>query len=158
MAVEIERKFLVVNDLWREQVVSSSEIQQAYISNQANVTVRIRLYHDKAVLTIKGPTKGISRDEFEYSVPIEDAQQMLDLRQNGVVIEKTRHKVRCGEHIWDLDIFYGENAGLEMAEVELEAEAEEFMMPDWVGAEVTGDRRYANSHLAEHPYCDWQDK
>jgi adenylate cyclase len=158
MAVEIERKFLVVNDLWREHVISSSEIQQAYISNLANATVRVRIYSDKAVLTIKGPTKGISRDEFEYAIPVEDAQQMLDLRQNGVVIKKTRHKVRCGEHIWDLDIFYGDNAGLNMAEVELKSESEEFQMPEWAGEELTGDRRYANSHLAEEPYRNWRDQ
>jgi adenylate cyclase len=158
MAVEIERKFLVVNDLWREQVISSSDIQQAYISNQANATVRIRIYSNKALLTIKGPTKGISRDEFEYSIPVEDAQQMLDLRQTGVVIQKTRHKVRCGEHVWDLDIFYGENEGLNMAEVELTSESEQFQMPEWVGEEVTGDRRYANSHLAEEPYRSWRDE
>jgi adenylate cyclase len=158
MAVEIERKFLVVNDLWREKVISSSEIQQAYISNQANATVRIRIYSNKALLTIKGPTKGISRDEFEYSIPVEDAQQMLDLRQTGVVIQKTRHKVRCGEHVWDLDIFYGENEGLNMAEVELTSESEQFQMPEWVGEEVTGDRRYANSHLAEEPYRSWRDE
>lgn len=158
MAVEIERKFLVINDLWREQVVSSADIQQAYISNQANATVRVRIYSDKAFLTIKGPTKGISRDEFEYSVPVEDAKQMLSLRQTGVVIEKARHKVRSGKHIWDLDIFYGDNQGLNMAEVELKSEGEEFAMPEWVGQEVTGDRRYANSHLAEDPYCNWRDK
>jgi adenylate cyclase len=158
MAIEIERKFLVVNDLWREQVISSSDIQQAYISNQINATVRIRIYQDKAVLTIKGPTRGISRDEFEYTIPVEDAKQMLSLRQQGVVIEKTRHKVRCGEHIWDLDIFYGENQGLKLAEIELESESDDFVMPEWVGQELTGDRRYANSHLAEEPYCNWQDK
>jgi adenylate cyclase len=158
MAVEIERKFLVVNDLWRRHVISSSDIKQAYLSNQVNVTVRIRIYHDKAILTIKGPTRGISRDEFEYAVPVDDAQKMLDLRQTGVVIEKTRHKIKCGEHIWDLDIFYGENEGLKMAEVELESESEEFQMPEWAGPEVTGDRRYANSNLVEEPYCNWHDR
>lgn len=158
MAVEIERKFLVENDLWREHVISSSDLQQAYISNQANATVRIRTADDTAYLTIKGPTKGISRDEFEYAIPVDDARQMLDLRHAGIVIEKTRYKVRCGEHIWDLDIFYGENSGLKVAEVELRSETEEFELPTWVGAEVTGDRRYANSRLTEEPYCNWREK
>ncbi len=157
MAVEIERKFLVENDLWREQVISSSDMKQAYISNQTNATVRIRIADDIAYLTIKGPTQGISRDEFEYTIPIDDAQQMLDLRDAVLVIEKTRYKVKCGEHIWDLDIFYGENSGLKVAEVELKSETEEFELPAWVGAEVTGDRRYANSRLAEEPYCNWRD-
>ncbi len=155
MAVEIERKFLVENDLWRAHVVSSSELKQAYISNQINATVRVRISGDKAFLTIKGPTSGISRDEFEYAIPVDDAKLMLDLRHAGVVIEKTRHKVRCGEHIWDLDIFYGENEGLRLAEVELKSETEEFQLPEWAGAEVTGDCRYANSRLAEEPYCNW---
>jgi adenylate cyclase len=157
MAIEIERKYLVVNDLWRETAISSSDIKQAYLSNQANATVRVRIYADKAMLTIKGPTKGISRDEFEYTIPVDEAEQMLSLRQTGVVIEKTRHKVRCGEHIWDLDIFYGENQGLKLAEVELKSESEEFEIPEWAGQEVTGDLRYANSHLAEEPYCGWKD-
>ncbi len=156
MAVEIERKFLVKNDLWREQIISSSDLKQAYVSNQENATVRVRIADDKAFLTIKGPTAGISRDEFEYVIPVEDARILLGLT-TGVVIEKTRHKVRCGEHIWDLDIFYGENAGLKLAEVELESEAEEFHVPDWAGAEVTGDKRYANSRLAEEPFCNWRD-
>ncbi len=154
MAVEIERKFLVDNDLWCEHVISSSDIRQAYISNLANATVRVRVYADMALLTIKGPTCGISRDEFEYTIPVEDARSLLELR-TGAIIEKTRHKVRCGEHVWDLDIFYGDNAGLSLAEVELGSEGEEFELPEWAGAEVTGDHRYANSHLAERPFCDW---
>ncbi len=156
MAVEIERKFLVDNDLWRDQIISSSDLKQAYISNNTNATVRVRIYADQALLTIKGPTSGISRDEYEHTIPVDDANSLLSMKI-GVVIEKTRHKVRCGEHTWDLDIFYGENSGLKLAEVELEAESEEFELPEWAGAEVTGDRRYANSHLAEEPYCNWQD-
>ncbi len=156
MAVEIERKFLVKNDQWCEHVISSTDLKQAYISNQENATVRIRIYSDKALLTIKGPTSGISRDEFEYAIPADDAMSLLQIRI-GTIIEKTRHKVRYGEHIWDLDIFYGENSGLILAEVELNSETEEFELPAWAGEEVTGDRRYANSHLAEDPFCNWQD-
>jgi len=155
MAVEIERKFLVNNDLWRDQIMSSSELKQAYICNLVNATVRVRVADDKAFLTIKGPTSGISRDEFEYAIPVDDATALLGLKHSGVVIEKTRYQIKCGEHIWDLDIFYGENNGLQVAEVELKSETEEFQLPEWAGAEVTGDRRYANSHLAEDPYCNW---
>ena len=157
MAVEIERKFLIKNDLWRELVISSADLKQAYIANLANATVRVRIADDKAFLTIKGPTVGISRDEFEYAIPLEEAELMLELRSNGVVIEKTRYKVRYVNHIWDVDIFYGENEGLKVAEVELQSEEEGFHLPEWVGAEVTGDRRYANSRLAEEPYCDWRE-
>lgn len=156
MAVEIERKFLVKNDHWRELAVSSSDLRQGYIANQENATVRVRIADGEAYLTIKGPTAGISRDEFEYAIPVADAESLLDLRQDGVVIEKTRYKVRYGDHIWDVDVFYGENCGLELAEVELQSEEEGFALPEWVGTEVTGDRRYANSHLAEDPYRNWQ--
>ncbi len=157
MAVEIERKFLIKNDLWRELVISSADLKQAYIANLANATVRVRIADDKAFLTIKGPTVGISRDEFEYAIPVEDAEAMLRMRSNGVVIEKTRYKVRYINHIWDVDIFYGENDGLKLAEVELQTEDEGFHLPEWIGAEVTDDRRYANSHLAEEPYRTWHE-
>ncbi len=155
MAVEIERKFLVKNDLWREHVISSSTIRQAYLSSRANAAVRVRIADDKAYLTIKGATVGISRSEFEYEIPPTDAEAMLDLRHGGSIIEKTRYRVRCGDHIWDLDIFYGDNSGLQMAEVELESEGEEFQLPEWVAEEVTGDNRYSNSSLVTNPFSSW---
>jgi adenylate cyclase len=155
MATEIERKFLVKNDLWREHVISSSVLRQAYLATRKNASIRVRIADEQAFLTIKSATVGITRAEFEYEIPLEDAQAMLQLRQGGAVIEKTRYKVRCGEHVWDLDIFQGENAGLRVAEVELESESEEFQLPEWAGAEVSHDPRYLNARLIENPYCNW---
>jgi len=155
MATEIERKFLVINDLWREHVINSSVLKQAYLSTRKNATVRVRIADEQAFLTIKSATVGISRAEFEYKVPLVDAEAMLQLRQGGAVIEKTRYKVKCGKHVWDLDVFQGENSGLQVAEIELEAEDEEFQLPEWVGAEVSHDYRYLNANLIDHPYSKW---
>jgi adenylate cyclase len=155
MAVEIERKFLVKNELWREHVITSTAIRQAYLSSGSNAAVRIRIADDKAYLTIKGATVGISRPEFEYEIPVADAEAMLDLRPGGAVIKKTRYQVQYGEHMWDLDIFHGDNNGLKMAEVELGSEAEEFQIPEWVSEEVTRDKRYSNSSLVENPFSSW---
>ncbi len=155
MAVEIERKFLVKNDLWRERVLTSATLKQAYLSSSSNSTVRVRIADDRAYLTIKSKTVGISRTEFEYEIPVADAEEMLDLRVGGAVIEKTRYRVKCGEHIWDLDIFHGENDGLQVAEVELGSEMEEFQLPEWVAEEVSGDNRYANSSLVDNPFSNW---
>jgi adenylate cyclase len=155
MAVEIERKFLVKNELWRAQVLSSSAIRQAYLSSRSNAAVRVRIADDKAYLTIKGTTVGISRSEFEYEIPLADAEAMLDLRYGAAVIDKTRYRVQCGEHIWDLDIFHGDNSGLQVAEVELGSEDEVFQIPEWAAEEVTGDTRYANSSLVDNPYSSW---
>jgi len=155
MATEIERKFLVINELWREHVISSSTLRQAYLSAQENAAVRVRITDDKAFLTIKSATVGISRAEFEYAIPCADAEDMLQLRQSGAVIEKTRYKVKCGEHVWDLDIFHGANEGLQVAEVELESENEKFLLPEWAGEEVSHDHRYLNANLIDHPYTEW---
>jgi len=155
MATEIERKYLVINDLWREHVINSSVLKQAYLSTRKNATVRVRIADEQAFLTIKSATVGISRAEFEYKVPLVDAEAMLQLRQGGAVIEKTRYKVKCGKHVWDLDVFQGENSGLQVAEIELEAEDEEFQLPEWVGAEVSHDYRYLNANLIDHPYSKW---
>ncbi len=155
MATEIERKFLVINELWREHVISSSTLRQAYLSAHENAAVRVRIADDEAFLTIKSGTVGISRAEFEYGIPPADAEDLLQLRQSGAVIEKTRYKVKCGEHVWDLDIFDGANEGLQVAEVELESENEPFLLPEWVGEEVSHDHRYLNANLIDHPYSEW---
>lgn len=155
MAVEIERKFLVKNELWRKHVISSVEIRQVYLSSRSNAVVRVRIANDKAYLTIKGATIGITRSEFEYEIPVVDAEEMLALRHGGAIIEKTRYRVKCGAHIWDLDIFQGENNGLQMAEVELGSEHEKFQLPEWAAEEVTGDNRYSNSSLVELPFTSW---
>jgi len=155
MAVEIERKFLVINDKWRENILSESTIKQGYIANQENATVRIRVARDSAWLNIKGSTQGIRRAEFEYPIPLEDAEAMLQEVAQQPYIAKTRYKVKCGDHIWDLDLFDGENRGLVMAEVELNDEQESFEMPEWAGEEVSGDPRYYNASLVKHPYTVW---
>lgn len=155
MAVEIERKFLVVGDAWRSQVESESRILQGYLANSPEVTVRARVKGDRAFLTIKGATEGLARREYEYPIPVADAEEML--RNLAVLppIDKVRYRVREGGHVWDLDVFAGENAGLVMAEVELAAEDEVFARPAWAGEEVSDDPRYFNVYLAEHPYRHW---
>jgi adenylate cyclase len=157
MAAEIERKFLVKNESWRSHVESHSGIEQGYLTSGANatVTVRVRLKGDAAYLTIKGAASGISRAEYEYPIPVEDARAMLRDLAVLPVVDKIRYRVRSGEHLWDLDLFHGENEGLVMAEVELGSEDEVFELPEWAGAEVTGDARYYNVNLARHPYKHW---
>ncbi len=155
MGVEIERKFLVKNDAWRYSVESEHHIMQGYLASDARITVRVRVKGDAAFLTIKGATSGIGRSEYEYPIPLADGEAMLRELSLPAVIEKTRYRVRCGAHVWDLDVFAGENAGLVMAEVELESEDEAFEQPDWAGEEVTGDPRYYNASLARHPFNRW---
>lgn len=155
MAVEIERKFLVKNDLWKGFVESEAEIKQGYVAQQDGVAVRVRIASDQAWLTIKGRSSGISRLEYEYSIPRQDAVEMLSNLAVDGIIHKTRFKVRCGAHVWDLDRFYGENEGLLMAEVELSDEVESFVMPEWAGREVSDDIRYYNAYLVSNPYALW---
>lgn len=156
MPTEIERKFLVQGDSWRSAVESESRMLQGYIATNQTATVRVRLAGDRAWLTIKGMMQGPSRSEYEYPIPPEDALAMLDELAVSSPISKVRYRVRHGAHVWDLDVFAGENAGLVMAEVELASEDETFEMPDWAGAEVTGDGRYYNVNLARHPYRHWR--
>ena len=155
MATEIERKFLVKNDSWGSRVESQARIMQGYLANNANAAVRVRLKGGQAFLTIKGATQGISRSEFEYPIPADDAEAMLHELAVFPPIDKVRYKVRVGNHVWELDVFAGENAGLIMAEVELAAEDESFEMPGWAGEEVTSDPRYYNVNLARNPYKHW---
>lgn len=155
MAIEIERKFLVKGDAWRDRVESASRITQGYLAADPRVTVRVRLCGDRAYLTIKGEAKGISRSEFEYPIPVADAEAMLRGLTALPPVDKVRHLIRIGGHLWELDVFEGANAGLVMAEVELAAEDEAFDLPDWAGEEVTGDPRYYNAYLAKHPFARW---
>ncbi|MBK5939173.1 CYTH domain-containing protein [Halochromatium roseum] len=155
MAMEIERKFLVCNDDWREQVLSETHLMQGYLASTAALTVRVRLDGGQGRLTIKGATRGISRSEYEYPIPAEDAQAMLNELAETAIIDKVRHRVRCGEHVWEVDWFAGDNAGLVLAEIELAAENESFERPAWLGAEVSDDPRYYNANLARHPFKDW---
>lgn len=153
MALEIERKFLLLSEEWKEGAVGV-HYAQCYL-NQKKSTIRVRIAGEKGFLTIKGKTKGISRKEFEYEIPLEDAREMFEFSQTAVV-EKYRYKIEYGGKIWEIDEFLGENAGLVVAEVELESENEEFEKPQWIGEEVTDDPRYRNSNLAEHPFKMWE--
>ncbi|MDD3517432.1 MAG: CYTH domain-containing protein [Chromatiales bacterium] len=155
MGREIERKFLVVSDTWRPQVSRSIPMRQGYLCGDAHSSVRVRIAGDEAHLNIKSATLGIERLEFEYPIPLDDARHMLDALARGALIEKTRHHVRHGDHLWEIDVFEGDNAGLVVAEIELEHEDEPFARPDWLGDEVSHDPRYYNNCLARHPFRDW---
>lgn len=153
MAVEIERKFLVRPGLWTP-LGSGDLIRQGYVSSSPDRTVRIRVRADRAYLTIKGPTTGLSRLEFEYDIPIADAHEMLN-QLCAAVVDKHRHVEQHGGHTWEIDVFHGANDGLVVAEVELQSEQEAVDLPAWVGDEVSADYRYANSYLAKNPYSTW---
>jgi adenylate cyclase len=155
MALEIERKYLVINENWKSAVEAEAVLKQGYLTAQPDLTVRVRIDGEKAQLTIKSATSGISRSEYEYAIPQQDAEELLANLVTGTVIDKRRYKVRCGAHLWDLDVFHGDNEGLVMAEIELQSEDEPFEMPDWAGEEVSGDARYYNANLVRHPYRDW---
>ncbi len=154
MGMEIEHKFLVTSDAWRPVVLESSRIVQGYLT-RGLTTLRVRIRGHLAYLTIKGPTTGVTRLEFEYTIPVGDAEAMLAHLADGPVVEKIRHLVRVGGHIWEVDEFGGANAPLVLAEVELRSAGEEFDLPAWAGADVSGDARYYNVNLAATPYSTW---
>ncbi len=156
MANEIERKFLVQNSSWKNDIAAQLFIQQGYIKTAGQATVRVRRQDDQAFLTIKGPTQGISRSEFEYPIPVEDATAMLDEFCKGRSLTKTRYWVNHGAHRWEIDVFEDENAGLIVAEIELESEDEVFERPEWIGKEVSDDFRYCNSNLVTSPITSWK--
>lgn len=155
-ALEIERKFLVVGDAYKRQAYASSYIKQGYICSERGRTVRVRLRGDCGYLTIKGPStdNGLSRYEFEKEITLEEARELFKLCEPGIV-EKTRYLVRSGNHTFEVDEFHGDNEGLVMAEVELAAPEDPIVKPDFIGQEVTGDRRYYNSQLRQHPFTTW---
>lgn len=155
MGIEIERKFLVVDDTWRAHVVQQTEIVQGYLLSGADLSIRVRLKGDAAFLTVKGRTEGIQRSEFEYPIPVPDARQMLEQFADGPVIDKVRHLVDVGDHRWEIDVFAGDNQGLVLAEVELGSEDEDFELPGWAGPEVSDDPRYYNVNLARNPFREW---
>lgn len=155
--LEIERKFLVKDTSYRAQAFSSSRIKQGYIYSGHGRTVRVRLRDDRGYLTIKGPSKdgGISRYEFEKEITIDEANHLFALCEPGM-IDKTRYLVKSGKHTFEVDEFYDANEGLVIAEVELGSEDETYVKPDFIGKEVTGDRRFYNSHLIKMPYVLWR--
>lgn len=152
MAVEIERKFLVVGDAWRD--APPVFYSQGYLNRDKARTVRVRIAGEEAFLTIKGISEGARRAEFEYPIPLWDARELLALCEQPL-IEKYRRKILHEGFVWEVDEFVGENAGLVVAEIELPAEDTEFALPDWVGQEVTEDARYFNSSLSKSPFSAW---
>lgn len=156
MAIEIERKFLVVSDSYRRQAYSHDRIIQGYLCRQNGNSVRVRIRSNKGYLTIKGPSidGGLSRYEWEKEITVKEAEELLHLC-NDSRIYKIRYLVRCGNHTYEVDEFYGDNEGLVVAEIELDNENETFNKPDFLGEEVTGQARYYNSHLTRHPYKEW---
>jgi adenylate cyclase len=154
MPQEIERKFLVRGNGWRDHG-AGVPYRQGYLSTVAERTVRVRLIRDKGWLTIKGITVGATRAEYEYEIPADEAGQMLDNLCERPLIEKTRYRIEHQGLTWDVDEFDGDNAGLIIAEVELEEEGQAIVLPDWVGEEVTDDPRFYNANLIANPYTTW---
>ena len=156
MGYEIERKFLVRKDLWYAvRKPAATGIIQAYLVNEPGKVIRIRVTDTAGYITIKGANTGATRPEFEYSIPRQEALSILELFPSGRV-EKERFRIENKGHAWEVDEFFGENEGLILAEIELEREDEAFEKPGWIGEEVTGDPRYYNSYLSEHPYHSWK--
>ena len=155
MGTEIEHKFLVASSDWHEGVASRSEIRQGFLNTEPERTVRIRLADGDAQLTIKGITVGAQRAEYEYPIPPRDGAEMLDRLCQHALIEKTRYRIPHAGNTWEVDVFYGANAGLVVAEIELASAEEAFKLPSWIGTEVTSDPRYYNASLVHHPYSDW---
>ncbi|MDP7624875.1 MAG: CYTH domain-containing protein [Rhodospirillales bacterium] len=154
MAQEIERKFMITGEAWRE-LAKGTAYRQGYLSTVKERTVRVRTIDDKGFLTIKGITVGATRAEYEYEIPAGDTNEMLDDLCEQPIIEKKRYKVPLDGFIWEIDEFGGVNEGLIVAEIELESEDQEFNKPDWIGDEVSGDPRYFNSNLIANPFTTW---
>ena len=155
MGVEIERKFLLVNEQWRLTIRESRVMRQGYIVGSEKASVRVRVAGKKANLNIKSAQLGVFRKEYEIDLALSDANEMLDSLCQGPLIEKTRHFVPFADHLWEVDEFHGDNQGLVVAEIELKAVDETFAKPAWVGEEVSDDPRYYNVSLVKHPFKDW---
>lgn len=151
--LEIERKFLVDTNKW-SPLGKGVVIKQGYISDDPVRSVRVRIAGEKSFLTIKGKSTGISRTEFEYEIPLEDAEFLMTLVLNKTV-QKTRYKEFVQGHNWEIDVFEGQNTGLVVGEIELESESQKFILPKWAGTEVSGDKRYFNLYLSKKPYNTW---
>ena len=154
MSKEIERKFLVIGDSGRS-LAQGTHYRQGYLNSAKERTVRIRTINDKAFMTIKGPTVGITRMEFEYEIPHNECVEMLTHLAEQPIVEKIRYKIAQDGLVWEIDEFLGVNKGLIVAEVELQSEDQKFEKPEWIGEEVSGDPRYFNSNLVKNPYTTW---
>ena len=154
MGVEIERKFLLAGDGWRK-LGEPVLLRQGYLSSNPDRTVRVRIEGATGTMTIKGRSVGATRSEWEYAIPLDEASELLDRLCEQPVIEKHRRRIAFGAHIWEVDEFLGANQGLVVAEIELEFEEQQFDKPEWIGEEVTHDRRYFNSSLIRQPFTSW---
>ena len=154
--IEIERKFLVTSDAYKALAFAKNQIAQGYLNSNPERTVRVRIKGEKGFLTIKGKGNhsGMSRFEWEKEIPVAEAKALLDLCESGV-ISKMRFEVKVGQHVFEVDEFYGENSGLIIAEVELGSETESFEKPSWIGEEETNDERFYNAFLSQNPYSKW---
>ena len=157
MATEIERKFLVLDDSWRQQADRATPMRQGYMSGGERASVRVRVQGEQAFLNIKSATLGVWRREYDYPIPLGDAEEILDHLCEGPLIEKTRYHVEHAGHTWEVDVFEGDNAGLVVAEIELDSEDQPFEKPPWAGDEVSHDPRYYNVCLVKHPFKAWKD-
>ena len=155
MGTEIERKFLVSDDSWEADARRSTLYRQSYLPCEETASVRVRVAAEKGYLNIKSATFSVMRKEFEYEIPLHDAEDLLNTLCQKPLIEKIRYLVECGQHTWEVDVFEGENDGLVIAEVELRSPDEPFDLPNWAGQEVSDDPRYYNPYLIERPYKTW---
>lgn len=155
MAIEVEHKFLLANDDWRKLVQRSVRYRQGYLSSAPTSSIRVRTDSDRAWLNIKSATIGNQRHEYEYEIPLQDANELLGTLCSKPLIEKTRHFIVDHDHLWEIDEFEGDNKGLIVAEIELKESGAEFIRPSWLGQEVTQDLRYYNNNLARCPFSKW---
>ena len=155
MGLEIERKFLIKDDSWKNEAEDGISIKQGYLNSSAERTVRVRIQGSKGIMTVKGENQNLTRKEFEYQIPLQDAINMLEICEKPI-IEKTRYILSKSDKTWEIDVFAGKNEGLIVAEIELVAEEESFDRPSWLGEEVSLDSRYYNSSLITRPYSDWK--
>lgn len=155
MATEIERKFLLKDSSWRKHADEGTRYSQGYLVGSHHASVRVRIQGERAFLNIKSATIDITRQEFEYEIPVTEAVEMLDTLCEKPLITKTRYLIKNDDHLWEIDVFNGDNEGMVVAEIELIDKNEDFIKPDWLGAEVSDDERYYNVNLVKHPYKDW---
>ncbi len=155
MPLEIERKFLVMDDSWKSASQEAIDLRQGYLNLEQRCSIRVRTDGRRGWLNIKGATVGAERPEYEYEIPLSDAEQLLRSFAVGPVIAKTRHLVPFAGHLWEVDVFHGENRGLVVAEIELDDPQQTFEKPPWLGQEVTDDVRYYNTALCRRPFQNW---
>ena len=155
MGQEIERKFLLKNDSWKVEADNGIEIKQGYLSSVIERTVRVRIIGERGILTVKGKTENLTREEFEYEIPLKDAISLLELCERPI-IEKKRYFIKRVNLTWEIDVFEGENKGLKVAEVELDSETQDYDLPVWLGKEVSYESKYYNAALITNPFKNWE--